>query len=59
MTDALQQTIDDAWEERDGIGARHGGAVRDAVDEAIRRLDAGEARVAEKGAGRLARSISG
>ena len=49
MTDALQQTIDAAWEERDGLGAETTGAVRDAVEEAIRRLDAGEARVAEKG----------
>ncbi|MGZ8350449.1 MAG: 2,3,4,5-tetrahydropyridine-2,6-dicarboxylate N-succinyltransferase [Allosphingosinicella sp.] len=49
MTDALQRTIDEAWEARDGIGADTSGAVRDAVDEAIRRLDAGEARVAEKG----------
>src|SRR5688572_13311044 len=49
MTDAIRQTIDDAWENRDRIGAETAGAVRDAVDEAIRRLDAGEARVAEKG----------
>ena len=49
MTDALRQTIDEAWEERDRIGAETKGAVREAVDEAIRRLDAGEARVAEKG----------
>jgi 2,3,4,5-tetrahydropyridine-2-carboxylate N-succinyltransferase len=50
MTDALQQTIDQAWEARDGIGPDTSGAVRDAVDESIRRLDSGEARVAEKGA---------
>ena len=49
MTDALQQTIDEAWERRDELGADAPGAVRDAVEEAIRRLDAGEARVAEKG----------
>ena len=51
MTDALRQTIDEAWEDRDRIGAETTGAVRDAVNEAIRRLDAGAARVAEKGAG--------
>ncbi len=49
MTDALQQTIDQAWEARDAIGADTRGAVREAVEEALRRLDAGEARVAEKG----------
>jgi 2,3,4,5-tetrahydropyridine-2-carboxylate N-succinyltransferase len=49
MTDALQQTIDQAWKERDAIGAGTRGTVRDAVEEALRRLDAGEARVAEKG----------
>ena len=49
MTDALQQTIDQAWEGRDGIGPDTTGDVRSAVEEAIRRLDAGEARVAEKG----------
>jgi 2,3,4,5-tetrahydropyridine-2,6-dicarboxylate N-succinyltransferase len=45
----LAQTIDRAWEERDGIGPGTGGAVREAVEEAIRLLDQGEARVAEKG----------
>ena len=49
MTDALRQTIEEAWERRDTLGADTGGAEREAVDEAIRRLDAGEARVAEKG----------
>lgn len=49
MTEALQRTIEEAWERRDGLGADAAGAVREAVDEAIRRLDAGEARVAEKG----------
>jgi 2,3,4,5-tetrahydropyridine-2-carboxylate N-succinyltransferase len=48
MTDALQQTIDEAWERRDEIGADTEGRVRQSVDEAIRRLDSGEARVAEK-----------
>ncbi|MFN3943364.1 MAG: 2,3,4,5-tetrahydropyridine-2,6-dicarboxylate N-succinyltransferase [Allosphingosinicella sp.] len=46
----LARTIDRAWEDRDGIGAGTAGEVRDAVEEAIRLLDAGEARVAEPGA---------
>ncbi|HEY0626777.1 MAG TPA: 2,3,4,5-tetrahydropyridine-2,6-dicarboxylate N-succinyltransferase [Allosphingosinicella sp.] len=50
MTEALDRTIDRAWEERDGIGATTRGEVRDAVEEAIALLDRGEARVAEKGA---------
>ena len=50
MSDALQQTIDRAWDEREGIGAATTGEVRDAVDQAIAMLDAGEARVAEKSA---------
>ena len=49
MTDALQQTIDAAWERRDEIGAEPDPAIRAAVEETIRRLDSGEARVAEKG----------
>jgi 2,3,4,5-tetrahydropyridine-2-carboxylate N-succinyltransferase len=49
MTDALQQTIDHAWEDRESIASATTGEVRDAVDEAIRRLDSGEARVADKG----------
>ena len=32
MSDALRQTIDEAWENRDRIGAETKGAVRDAVD---------------------------
>ena len=49
MTDALRQTIERAWEERDGIGASTGGEVREAVSAAIDLLDSGKARVAEKG----------
>jgi len=48
MSDALQQTIDEAWERREHIAAGDG-HVREAVEEAIRLLDSGEARVAEKG----------
>ncbi len=47
MTD-LVSTIETAWDDRDAIGADGGGALREAVDEAIRRLDTGEARVAEQ-----------
>jgi 2,3,4,5-tetrahydropyridine-2-carboxylate N-succinyltransferase len=48
MTADLQKTIEDAWDARDGLGFATTGAVRDGVDEAIRLLDSGEARVAEK-----------
>jgi len=48
MTNALQRTIDEAWERREEIGAGDG-EVREAVEAAIRLLDGGEARVAEKG----------
>ncbi|MDX3910791.1 MAG: 2,3,4,5-tetrahydropyridine-2,6-dicarboxylate N-succinyltransferase [Sphingobium sp.] len=47
MSDALIATIDAAWEARADIGISTGGEVRDAVVEALRLLDAGEARVAE------------
>jgi 2,3,4,5-tetrahydropyridine-2-carboxylate N-succinyltransferase len=46
----LQHVIDQAWEERDRIGAATTGEVREAVEAAIASLDSGEARVAEKGA---------
>jgi 2,3,4,5-tetrahydropyridine-2-carboxylate N-succinyltransferase len=49
MTADLQRTIDAAWEARDGLGTGTTGAVRDAVEEALRMLDSGQARVAEKG----------
>ena len=48
MTTALQSTIEQAWEERDGIGPETRGEVRLAVDKAITALDCGEARIAEK-----------
>jgi 2,3,4,5-tetrahydropyridine-2-carboxylate N-succinyltransferase len=47
---SLEQVIDAAWEERDRLGLATKGEVRDAVEEAIRMLDDGEARVAEQGA---------
>jgi 2,3,4,5-tetrahydropyridine-2-carboxylate N-succinyltransferase len=46
----LAKTIDDAFEQREGIGPSTKGAVRDAVDSALDLLDRGEARVAERGA---------
>ncbi|HYE48263.1 MAG TPA: 2,3,4,5-tetrahydropyridine-2,6-dicarboxylate N-succinyltransferase [Azospirillaceae bacterium] len=48
MTTDLQATIDRAWEERDTIGLKTAGPVRDAVDHALAELDAGRLRVAEK-----------
>ncbi|MEA2938319.1 MAG: 2,3,4,5-tetrahydropyridine-2,6-dicarboxylate N-succinyltransferase [Alphaproteobacteria bacterium] len=45
----LAKTIDDAFEQRDGIGPSTKGAVREAVDTALDLLDRGTARVAERG----------
>ena len=45
---ALEATIEDAFEARDTIDATTGGAVREAVDEALGLLDRGEARVATR-----------
>jgi 2,3,4,5-tetrahydropyridine-2-carboxylate N-succinyltransferase len=44
----LAKTIDDAFEQRDGISPTTKGAVREAVDTALDLLDRGAARVAEK-----------
>lgn len=44
----LAQTIDTAFDARDTITTTTQGEVREAVDEALRLLDAGQARVAEK-----------
>ena len=46
----LAKTIDDAFEQRDGIGPATKGATRDAVEAALELLDRGDARVAEKDA---------
>lgn len=46
----LQATIDSAWEARDGIDTTTGGEVREAVEAALRALDDGSRRVAEKSA---------
>lgn len=48
MSADLQQTIEKAWDERDGIGFDTRGAVREAVDSALAQIDAGALRVAEK-----------
>jgi len=45
---SLTATIEAAWEARDTLGPSTVGPVREAVDEALRLLDRGEARVAEK-----------
>ena len=50
MTADLQRVIDAAWDARDTLETEGRGEVHDAVDEALRLLDTGEARVAEKGA---------
>src|ERR671917_352932 len=47
----LATTIDAAWDDRASFGPATRGPVREAVDEALRRLDSGEARVAEKANG--------
>jgi 2,3,4,5-tetrahydropyridine-2-carboxylate N-succinyltransferase len=46
----LAQTIDDAFEKRDGISPATTGPVRAAVEQALDLMDAGAARVAEKAA---------
>lgn len=44
----LQATIEKAFDERDAINTKTQGAVREAVQDALNLMDAGEARVAEK-----------
>jgi 2,3,4,5-tetrahydropyridine-2-carboxylate N-succinyltransferase len=48
MNEALQTTIEQAWERRDSLGPETKGEVRQAVDAALAALDSGEARIAEK-----------
>jgi 2,3,4,5-tetrahydropyridine-2,6-dicarboxylate N-succinyltransferase len=48
MTDALQTTIEAAWDARDTVNPATQGDVRAAVIEALAMLDNGTARVAEK-----------
>jgi 2,3,4,5-tetrahydropyridine-2-carboxylate N-succinyltransferase len=45
---SLEQTIDKAFDERDGVSTATRGAVRDAVEAALALLDKGEMRVAER-----------
>ncbi len=46
----LAKTIDDAFEQRDGVSPATKGPVREAVEAALDLLDRGAARVAERGA---------
>jgi 2,3,4,5-tetrahydropyridine-2,6-dicarboxylate N-succinyltransferase len=46
----LARTIDDAFDQRDGVGSATKGPLREAVEAALELLDRGEARVAERGA---------
>jgi 2,3,4,5-tetrahydropyridine-2-carboxylate N-succinyltransferase len=46
----LETTINDAFDQREGIGPSTKGAVRDAVEAALDLLDTGKARVAERSA---------
>lgn len=46
---ALEQTIEAAFDARDGININTKGEVRDAVEQALNLLDSGEARVASRG----------
>jgi 2,3,4,5-tetrahydropyridine-2-carboxylate N-succinyltransferase len=48
MTDALRETIEQAWEGRDSIDGATQGDVRKAVEAALAGLDEGSFRVAEK-----------
>ena len=49
MTAELATTIDQAWESRDSLSHQTSGPVREAVEIAIRHLDEGTLRIAEKG----------
>lgn len=54
MTDALEQTIETLWEDRDNLSPATTGAPRDAVNAALDLLDSGARRVAEKANGQWA-----
>ena len=51
MSNAIEATIDAAWEERDAISPATRGEVRQAVDAALAALDSGAARIAEQADG--------
>lgn len=48
MSTDLENTIDDAWENRDSVNLETRGAVREAVEDVLELLDSGKARVAEQ-----------
>ena len=50
-TSQLEQIIDAAWEDRANVSLTTKGEIRDAVDTALKLLDSGEKRVAEKTSG--------
>ena len=52
---SLESIINSAWEDRASIDASTKGERRDAVEDALSRLDAGELRVAEKIPGKTGR----
>ena len=47
---SLETTIETAFENRDSVDTSTQGEIREAVEEALNRLDSGSARVAERGA---------
>lgn len=49
MTERLAGLINQSWEHRDTLSTNSQGDIRDAVNTVLARLDAGEARVAERG----------
>jgi 2,3,4,5-tetrahydropyridine-2-carboxylate N-succinyltransferase len=49
MSDDLKSVIEAAWEDRDAVSTATRGAVREAVEETLNRLDAGTLRVATRG----------
>ena len=49
MSQDLQAVVETAWENRDAISVATQGAVREAVEETLSRLDAGTLRVASRG----------
>ena len=51
MSADLAATVDAAWDDRANVSPATAGPVREAVEEALRQLDSGEARVAEKADG--------
>jgi len=51
MTAALQTIIDSAWDKRESLSITSQGPERDAVNQALAKLDNGSARVAEKKGG--------